>query len=1254
MKGKLTKLMMVAMVLVMAMSLATTALTVSTTTVSAATDKWSRMDLPTTLNYQMFPDSAIWDLAGADDGTLFALVEDTTGGTDIGIGPIVAADWDGLRWAVYPAYSDVALFKSTDGGCSWTLCWHMPSSELGAPIAVVPQPGYKDGDTSNDAVFIATGARYIAAAPALPAPGLYAGSTATGEGNIYRSLDGCNSFTRVTPRCPGVVAGGWITSMDVAQCPVCTSGCQNPYMAIVGVSSLGATTLGEGVYTWNDNGIPMWNDLQVSDAMPPAPTPGTVPAGSGLDVIEVYASRNFPTDGVIVAVVNDIAGVIPTPGVGLYVCFYDRDDGIWGGDIDSPTNACKTVADASGAIWTGVGAYAADAAIDTGTDFSKVASCYVFVGLSGCVTLPDNDVWRVRGLPTVTGPSTVTSINVYPLFGAYVVGGFISDVMISGEVSNPQAACYVGCEWPYGQAQTLSCYNLLVWPGPVPSFKPTSGAWPVIITDAAGIVFAAGGGDGATTSGVHKMAVTTRGPVWNGIGLLDDIAVSEDIPGNTGAYAVNPTSWTLAEAVSEEVSPTYASDGLIYVGTWSEWTRDLSLWRLTDGCWERIMYEDIRLPGNIRFESKQILTNLGQYTFANADNEIWWPRVVPQFSTDQSMFLLGGRGDWATPGIVSPEMIWYSPDKGNDWRALPQMPIGAANWVPAFPAPAGTGLSEMGWWAQDSNTLFMGDVNGFIYKTTNRGASWTDGTLTGTGLEIDCIRTSPIYSDAGTAGTDKYIIVGTYDTVGFDDEVWLSEDGCSMKDLENIGDPIYVSPAWGTTVPTLLNDLGHTVVNFDKNWASNRIIYAAGSGWMDTWQLVGMGSTVLTRVAYSDVSVVRTEVDLVDPSAATWQHLWDAQDWNAAAIAPQPYEMMVPMVDNVHRFAVTSALEIGPDGTVYATFAIGDSSYNTPAQNPSPQTFPTLLLTNAVGPLSGRFTLGGVVRCLDGTVKNPEVTLLTDGRGQWDGLWQGTVVAGTNHIISLNFDWKEWRFKLAFWEDTFSGPGPAAVAPANGATGIGSLMADTSVSAPISWQTQTGATLYEWQVSEDAAFTSPKTGTSSGTSVTIAGLQAQTAYFWRVRAIEPTLGKWSTVQQFTSVPGGDSGAPAAGKPEDGSTITDTTPLFTWGKIASATNYELQVATSPTFGAADIVIDKTLGDVSAYEADKELVNGTYYWRVRGTNPATDTETPWSFGSFTLDTEAEGQGTPVWVWILIIVGVLLAVVVLVLILRTRRPV
>jgi hypothetical protein len=159
-------------------------------------NSWVRHDLPTSLKYQMFPNSEIWDLTAADDGTLFALVEDTSGVTDIMQCAGAVTVHDGLRWAVFPAYSDVALMKSTDGGYTWTLMWHQPSSDVGAPIAVVPQPGYVDGDSANSVVFMATGTRWVA-----PAATWVGGSQ---EGNIYRSFDGGKSFTRVTPRNPAV------------------------------------------------------------------------------------------------------------------------------------------------------------------------------------------------------------------------------------------------------------------------------------------------------------------------------------------------------------------------------------------------------------------------------------------------------------------------------------------------------------------------------------------------------------------------------------------------------------------------------------------------------------------------------------------------------------------------------------------------------------------------------------------------------------------------------------------------------------------------------------------------------------------------------------------------------------------------------------------------------------------------------------------------------------------------------------------
>jgi len=1264
MKGKLTKVMMVAMMLVTVFGLATAAVAVSTTTVAAATDKWSRMDLPTTLNYQMLPDSDIWDLTASDDGTLFALVEDTTGTVDICSGG--AVNWDGARWAVYPAYSDIAVFKSTDGGYTWSLMWHVPSSETGAPVAIVPQPGYVDGDGAKDVVFVAMGSRYISSND-IVAGGL-------SQGNIYRSMDGGANFTRVTPRVPavtlvpaGVGSGGTITSLDVAE----NMGFPGTYMVVIGVSSLGTPgalpNRGEGVYVWNRNNTAIWQDLQISNARPSfgfPPSPGTMPAGYGLDVLQVICSPSYTTDGLISAVVNDILVGDPAAEViGTYVCFYDANDGTWGGDIDSPTNTQL--------LPLGTIAQLPDAAsMAVGTDFNNVASCNVFVGLDGASAAAAalNDVWRIRGLATVTGPSTVATCNI-----ALNGGLRIADLLVPGVAND---ALYVGVELPLDQAQVFKVTNAAVWPSPTPSFKPPSGSWPTLLTDMAGTIMAAGGGESAsglvdtaapvyTTSGVSKMVNSpSRGPVFNGVGLLDDIAVSEDIPNYNGFFPAGST-WCLAEAVAEEVSPLYESDGLVYVSVSSDWPSmetgnaqkavsrgeaGLALWRLTNGKWERVAYENLVLPNpygttNLTFDSLAMKTNVGDATFVR--DRTWWPRVVPQFSTDGSMFFLGGRCDNTHVGANYDEMIWYSPDKGDVWTTLPQMPIGAIGVT-----LVSAGLSESGWYVQDSNTIFVGDIGGWIYKTINRGASWTDGALTGLGIEITMIRTSPIYSETGAAGTDKCLLVGTYDTHNYENEVWLSQDG-AIKDLENIGDEISVAPVSGWMVPPL----GGTVINFDKNWATNQVVYAAGGGWMDRWQLVGTGAggtQDLNRIAYTDVSVVRTTVDLADPSASTWEHLWDADDWNNAAPKPQPYAGMlsgsaITPADNIYRSVTPSGIFIGPDGTVYVTFSIWDSSYNNGAKWPGVGDNPTPKFH------FGRYTLGGTLRCLDGTLKTTEWEIMHDGLGPWDGLWLNRVVAGTNDLISLTFDWKEWRFKLAFWDDTLSGTGPAPVSPLANAMGVGALVADTSVNVPLSWQAKGGASLYEWQVSEDSAFTAPKSGTTSDLTVTVLDLKPSTTYFWRSRALEPMLGRWNTAQQFTTVIGGESGAPQLITPKIGATISDETPLFTWAGIASASNYQIQVATSPTFGAADIVIDEELGNVQAYEADKELVNGTYYWQVKGTNATTDTETPWSaLGSFTLDTEAGGAGTPVWVWVLIVLGVLLGIIVLVLILRTRRPV
>jgi len=1268
-------------------------------------NSWVRHDLPTTLKYQMMPHSNIWDLTAADDGTLFALVEDTSGAVDIMECAGATTVHDGMRWAVFPAYSDIALMKSTDGGYTWTIMWHQPASDIGAPIAVVPQPGYVDGDSANSVVFLATGTRWVATA------GTWVGGP--NEGNIYRSFDGGDNFTRVTPRNPAVTLvtpGGTITSLDVAE----NTDYPGTYMAVVGVSSLGTggpgVGMGEGVYTWNEDDDRDWRDKQVSTALPPAPFPGTMPAGNGLDVIAVMASPTYTEDQILMAVVSDL-GVGPgSPGSGIYLCLWDGMDGAWGGDVDSPTNAAIGVA----------GLYSWSAVIEVADDFSKANSVFVGIDSTGQRAAGADDVWRIAGRSTVTGPSVALARNLIPAAPAVTTIGRISDLQFIGSAGS--GALYVGCEFPTGtsappivqdgQAQVFRGESMTLWPTWSPAFKPPSGAWPVLIDLMGETLMAAGGGDGFTTGGVHKCAAgcmacaAGQRMVFNGVGLLDDIAVSEDIPGysNPGGVPTAPgvvlmsgTTWCLAEAVAEEVSPTYITDNLMYVSTFSQWDHNdvgsahqrtdmagLSLWRWTDGMhWERVLYEFLTMPtqtlvaGNHdQYRGKPMLTIAGQGYFYM--DWTWWPRVSDGFSEDPYVFLLGGRGDGAIGGGANTweqEMLWYSEDLGDTWKNVQQMPLGAINLlaVPAQALPSGAGLSETGWYVEDNNTIFMGDVAGWIYKTTDRGNAWSEGALTAYGLEISSIITSPIYSETGES--DQTVLVGTFDgnlrdiwgigllalglpAPDLKSEVWISQDGCDA-DLENVGAELDTDPGWvGDHIATATADaaFGGPVVNFDINWETNNMVYGAAGGWMDRWQLVGPGATTLTRIDTTDIGLYRTAVDLTDPSASTWEQIWGADDFMAITKNPQPYpshDAAAPPMENVYRAALISDLQVAEDGTVYVPFAIWDNSYNNfrrPPEPPSPMPWPNAA---GIGSGYGRFSNGGVLRTLDGTQKTVEITAVRDGLGEWDGLYLNRAKPGSSNIlVSLAWDWQEWRFKLAIMDDTLSTTA-SSTSPTSGSTGVGTL-ADNKVSVTLKWG-ELDADVYEWQVDDDCGFVLPlvATGVTSEELVTVANLEPGVSYCWRVRATEPFWSRWSTAQSFTTVIGSKLLAPELLAPAPGAIIGETEPTFQWTSIGWADKYQIQVATSSAFGSSDMVVNENLGDVQAYQASKELAEGTYYWHVKASSDTSSTQ--WSStGTFTISEGAgEDGGTSAWVWVLIVVGILLIILILVLIMRTRRP-
>jgi hypothetical protein len=591
-------------------------------------------------------------------------------------------------------------------------------------------------------------------------------------------------------------------------------------------------------------------------------------------------------------------------------------------------------------------------------------------------------------------------------------------------------------------------------------------------------------------------------------------------------------------------------------------------------------------------------------------------------------------------------MVWSSPDQGDTFMNLAQMPIGAMDIRPAAPWGIGAGLSESGWWVEDNNTLIMGDIAGWIYKTLDRGASWTEGALTAIGLEVTHLITSPDWTN------DDTLLVGTFDpSVDFKMEVWVSQDE-AMQDLENVGAEINTDPAW-PGIHTLGNPafaLGGTVVQFDPGFATNDIIYGTGGGWMDRWELVGTGSTELTRIDFTDVGVYRTELNRGEPAASTWEQMWGANEWNDVTKMPQPLAgMLAPGQPggpwDIYRYVAPSGLEVGNEGSLYIPYHIWDLSYNSMVRPPEPPT------PNFGGMGWGRFTNGGVLRCLEPTETDFLFDVCTDGLGEWDGLWLNDAVAGSsNTLISLAWDWQEWRFKMAIYDDTLCTSSTPSD-PTSGETGVGTL-AGNQVSVTLQWSALDADT-YEWQVDDDCGFTPPMvaSGVTSEELVTVTGLEPGVSYCWRSRALTPTLSRWSDAQNFTTVIGAELLAPELLAPAAGSTIQEDQPMFQWSAIGWADKYDIQVATDSGFASSALVVNENLGNVQAYQSPTELADSTYYWHVKAKSGTSQTE--WSAtGTFTVGTPA-GEGTAGWVWALIVIGVVLIILMLMLIMRTRRP-
>jgi endoglucanase len=172
---------------------------------------------------------------------------------------------------------------------------------------------------------------------------------------------------------------------------------------------------------------------------------------------------------------------------------------------------------------------------------------------------------------------------------------------------------------------------------------------------------------------------------------------------------------------------------------------------------------------------------------------------------------------------------------------------------------------------------------------------------------------------------------------------------------------------------------------------------------------------------------------------------------------------------------------------------------------------------------------------------------------------------------------------------------PTLVSPVSGA-------ADVAMSVPFIWNAAARAASYTLQVSTSSTFGSfiiNQTGLID-TTFTGATLNSATRYYWRIQATGSDGGSSvSAVWSFTTltiIPG----VPSLITPADGAVNIPVSTTVTWGAVAGAASYALEVSTSSSFTPA--VVSRT-GIVAASYSLTALSNSTvYYLRVRATNTA----------------------------------------------------
>ncbi len=174
---------------------------------------------------------------------------------------------------------------------------------------------------------------------------------------------------------------------------------------------------------------------------------------------------------------------------------------------------------------------------------------------------------------------------------------------------------------------------------------------------------------------------------------------------------------------------------------------------------------------------------------------------------------------------------------------------------------------------------------------------------------------------------------------------------------------------------------------------------------------------------------------------------------------------------------------------------------------------------------------------------------------------------------------------------------PLLSSPANGATG-------QPINVTLKWGSVTGATSYSVQVSASGVFGSTVASQSglTGQSAAVVGLIPNTTYYWRANASNKSVTSiWAGIWIFTTL--ALPGAPTLTTPTNGSaeSVAKTTSLtLSWGTVATASSYSLEVSTGSAF--VNTFLNLTGITATDQAVTSWPASSVYFWRVSAANSA----------------------------------------------------